>query len=172
MAVKLWICEICGDPYIGEEAPKNCPFCGAHKRFIRSFKTAHVKWDVKLNKQDRANALYALKVEISNANFYFHAAKNTQSKEGAKLFKALGKIEKEHADVWMKILGKKTPPEIKETSSKNNLKNLRDSHEREERAIAFYKQAAKDAKNARVKVLFKAFVEVEKDHLALSEARM
>jgi len=172
MAVKLWICEICGDPYIGEEPPKNCPFCGAHKRFIKSFRTATVKWNVKLNKVDRANALYALKVEISNANFYFCAAKKTRSKEGQKLFKALGKVEQEHADVWMKILGKKTPPAIKETCSKNNIKNLKDSHAREERAIAFYKQAAKDAKNKRVQVIFRAFIEVEKDHLALSEARL
>ena len=27
--VKLWRCEICGDPYIGDKPPTNCPFCGA-----------------------------------------------------------------------------------------------------------------------------------------------
>jgi len=30
--VRLWRCEICGDPYIGDEAPANCPFCGAKKK--------------------------------------------------------------------------------------------------------------------------------------------
>ena len=33
--VKLWRCEICGDPYVGETAPDNCPFCGAHKKYIK-----------------------------------------------------------------------------------------------------------------------------------------
>jgi len=172
MVAKLWICEICGEAYIGEEAPKNCPFCGAHKRFMKSFRTAKVNFKVKLNKEDRALVNQALKVEVSNATFYFLAAKKTQSKEGEKLFKILGKVEKEHASVWKKILGKKTLPETKETCSKNNLANLRDSHAREERAIAFYKQAAKTAKNKRVQTIFRAFIEVEKDHLALSAARL
>jgi rubrerythrin len=172
MVAKLWICEICGDPYIGEEAPKNCPFCGAHKRFIKSFRTAKVNWDVKLNDVDRANVRHALKVEVSNAIFYFCAAKKTRSKEGQKLFKILGKVENEHASVWKKILGKKTIPDGKETCSKNNIANLKDSHAREVRAIAFYKQAYKEAKNKRVKTIFKAFIEVEKDHLALSAARL
>ena len=33
--VKLWRCEICGDPYIGEEPPADCPFCGADKKHIK-----------------------------------------------------------------------------------------------------------------------------------------
>ena len=36
--VKLWRCEICGDPYIGESAPDNCPFCGAQKKYIKEAK--------------------------------------------------------------------------------------------------------------------------------------
>ena len=172
MAVKLWICEICGEAYIGEEAPKNCAFCGAHKRFMKSFRTARVNFKVKLNDVDRANVRHALKVEISNAVFYTCAAKKTMSKEGQKLFKILAKVEKEHASVWKKILGKKTIPDGNETCSKNNIANLKDSHAREERAIAFYKEAAKVAKNKRVKTIFRAFIEVEKDHLALSDARL
>ena len=33
--VELWRCEICGDPYVGEAPPQNCPFCGAHQNFIK-----------------------------------------------------------------------------------------------------------------------------------------
>ena len=32
---KVFICQICGDAYLGEEAPKNCPFCGAHSNFMK-----------------------------------------------------------------------------------------------------------------------------------------
>ena len=41
--VKLWRCEICGDPYIGESPPTNCPFCGAKQKFIKEAKEAKSK---------------------------------------------------------------------------------------------------------------------------------
>ena len=47
--IKLFRCEICGDPYVGDEPPANCPFCGAHKNFIKEAKDAKVDFDVKLN---------------------------------------------------------------------------------------------------------------------------
>lgn len=50
--------------------------------------------------------------------------------------------------------------------------NLEESHSREDRAIKFYGQAAAEAENARVKEIFQAFVEVETDHLKLSEERL
>jgi len=50
--------------------------------------------------------------------------------------------------------------------------NLEESHSREDRAIKFYSQAAVEAKNPRVKEIFEAFVEVETDHLHLSEVRL
>jgi rubrerythrin len=49
---------------------------------------------------------------------------------------------------------------------------LEDSHARETRAIEFYKKAAEESENERVKEIFKAFVEVETDHLHLSEERL
>lgn len=41
--VKLWQCEICGDPYLGESPPKNCPFCGAHRRYIKDAREARAE---------------------------------------------------------------------------------------------------------------------------------
>ena len=75
--VKLWRCEICGDPYVGETAPDNCPFCGANKKYIKETKTAKVNLKGELNEKDKSNAEYALQVEISNAAFYFCAAQKT-----------------------------------------------------------------------------------------------
>ena len=108
--VKLYRCEICGDPYIGGAPPAHCPFCGAGKKYIKEAKKAKVNFDVELNEKDRANAEYALKVEISNAAFYFCAAQKTDDAEGKQLFKALGKVEAEHASVWKKILKLKEIP--------------------------------------------------------------
>lgn len=170
--VKLWRCEICGDPYIGDEAPANCPFCGAKGKYIKEFKKAKVNFDVELTEKDNANVERALQVEISNSTFYFCASGKVKDIEGQKLFKALGKVEGEHADIWKKILKLKQIPSGKDTCSTEYKEDLKDSHARETRAIEFYSQAAAESKNERIKQIFKALVEVETDHLKLSEERL
>lgn len=170
--VKLWRCEICGDPYVGEEPPLNCPFCGAHRKYIKEAKEAKAVFDVQLGKKDRENAGHALQVEVSNASFYFCAAAKTDDDEGKLLFKALGKIEAEHAAIWRKILKLDSVPKGDEKCFSRNRENLEESHARETRAIEFYKKAAKESENSRLRQIFEALVEVETDHLALSEERL
>ncbi|MBN2407066.1 MAG: ferritin [Elusimicrobia bacterium] len=170
--VKLYRCEICGDSYIGESAPDECPFCGAHRKYIKEARDAEVDFDVSLNERDTENARHALDVEVSNAAFYFCAARKTDDAEGKLLFKILGKVEAEHASVWKKILKLESIPEGNDACHTSNTENLEDSHARETRAIEFYRKAAKEALNLRVKQIFEAFVEVETDHLHLSEERL
>jgi len=170
---KLFRCRICGDPYIGVKPPNRCPFCGAYEEFIVEAKKFDRTFDVTLNDKDKANADKAFRIEISNAEFYFCAAERTDDDEGKQLFKALGKVEAEHAAIWRKIL--KAPKEVIGISDKcsvRNRENLEESHARETRAIDFYKQAAKDANNERVKEIFSALVQVETDHLHLSGERL
>ncbi len=82
-------------------------------------------------------------------------------------------MEGEHASVWKKILkiDKVEFPKYDKCATEYNP-NLDESHAREDRAIKFYSQAAAEAQNSRVKEIFQAFVEVETDHLNLSEARL
>lgn len=169
---ELWRCEICGDPYIGDNPPDNCPFCGAHRRYIKKAGEAEASFSVELNEKDKANAEHALQVEVSNAAFYFCAAQKTNDSEGKLLFKALGKVEAEHAAVWKKILKLERVPEGSEECHEANRENLEDSHARETRAIEFYSKAAQEAVNPRVRQIFEALVEVETDHLKLSEERL
>ncbi|MDD5773987.1 MAG: ferritin family protein [bacterium] len=170
--VKLWRCEICGDPYIGNNPPDNCPFCGAHKQYIKEVKNAGVNFNVELNEKDKTNAEHALQVEISNSTFYFCAAEKTDDPEGKLLFKALAKIEAEHAAIWKKILKLSSVPKGNETCHITNKENLGESHARETRAIEFYKKSSKESKNNRIKQIFEALVEIETDHLYLSEERL
>ncbi|MCX5751313.1 MAG: ferritin [Candidatus Saganbacteria bacterium] len=170
--VKLWRCEICGDPYIGDTPPDNCPFCGAHKKYIKTAKNAEVSFRVDLSAKDKANVEHALQVEVSNSAFYFCAANKTDDAEGKLLFKALGKVEAEHAAIWKKILRLTEIPKGNDPCHVSNKENLEDSHARESKAINFYKQAAAESQNARVKQIFEALVEVETDHLHLSEERL
>ena len=170
--VQLWRCEICGDPYIGDAAPENCPFCGAKQKHIKLAKQAKAEFDVELNEKDKANVEKALELEISNTEFYRCAEKKTNDQEGKQLFKALRKIEAEHASVWKKILKLEELPTKTEECSTENKENLEESHKRETRAIEFYKKAAKEAENKRIKQIFEVFTEVENDHLKLSEKRL
>lgn len=169
---RLWRCEICGDSYIGESPPPNCPFCGAPKEYIKEAKEAKVNFDVELGEKDKANAERALQVEVSNAAFYFCAAEKTDDDEGKLLFKVLGKVEAEHASVWKKILKLDSVPKGTDSWHTSNKENLEESHARETRAIEFYKKAVTESENERVKEIFEAFVEVEIDHLKLSEERL
>jgi rubrerythrin len=170
--VVLWRCEICGDPYIGDAPPKNCPFCGAHQKYMKAAKLAKVDFNLNLGEKDRANAEHALDVEISNAAFYFCAAGKTDDAEGKLLFKALGKVEAEHASIWRKILKMNSVPAGNEACHVKNRENLEESHARETNAIDFYRKAAGESGNARIKQIFEALVEVETDHLKLSEERL
>ncbi|MFW9876625.1 MAG: ferritin family protein [Candidatus Thorarchaeota archaeon] len=173
--VKVYICKICGEAYIGEGPPSRCPFCGAlEKYFVESTEYDDTgAWDVELNEKDKTNAEKALEVEISNKIFYKCASKKTPELDGQKLFKILAKVESEHASVWKKILklDKVEFPKYDKCAAEYKP-NLEESHSREDGAIKFYAQAAGVAKNSRVKEIFEAFVEVETDHLHLSEVRL
>ena len=171
--VKLWRCSICGDPYIGNSRPDNCPFCGVPINYLFKAKDAKVEFGAVLNNEERKNVEVALDLEISNAQFYFCAALKSDDNEGKQLFKALGKVEEEHANVWKKILklAKAEIPKSDECSTQY-VDNLKEAHTRETRAIDFYGKAARESTNNRIKEVFTAFIEVETDHLQLSAERL
>ncbi|MEM4268269.1 MAG: ferritin family protein [Candidatus Woesearchaeota archaeon] len=171
--VMLFRCRICGDPYVGERKPSRCPWCGAYKKYIVEAKDYKETFDVKLKEIDMQNVQKALEIELSNASFYFCAAKKSDTEEGQQLFKALGKVEAEHASIWTKILKaqKQDIPQV-DSCANETISNLKESHDREERAIKFYTDAANQSKNGRVKKIFRALIDVENDHLKLSEAML
>ncbi|MEM4662468.1 MAG: ferritin family protein [Candidatus Diapherotrites archaeon] len=168
---KLFVCEICGDPYIGYAPPSCCPFCGAKGKYVKEFKDAKPLFDVELNEKDKKNVKHALEIEVSNSTFYFCAMEKSNDPEAKKLFKALGKIEAEHANIWKKILKVQELPKAKEECFENYTENLQESHARETMAIEFYKKAASESTSLRLKQIFEALAEVENDHLQLSEDR-
>ena len=93
--------------------------------------------------------------------------------EGEKLFKILAKVESEHASIFKKILklDKIDFPKY-EKCAVDYEENLQESHEREENAIRRYAQFARETKIPRLKEIFQVLVQVETDHLQLSEERL
>jgi len=169
--VRLFRCRICGDPYIGVEAPTRCPFCGAPTKFFVDAKDWNVdEFNVNLSEVTKKNLESALKLELGNAAFY-NCAKGAAEKQGniygfAK-FKALMKVELEHAAAISKFL-KLTAPELEKiTCNVDTRKNTQEGFERENRAIKSYSKFRDEAKEPRIKEFFSALVEIETDHLNL-----
>jgi rubrerythrin len=174
--MKVWRCRICQDPYVGAKAPSHCPFCGAPESYIILAKDWADPEVVSLSEKSKANLEKALELEMSNTDFYLAAAKEAEGKdyEAYAMFRAISKVEYEHASTIVKILNIAKPPmSMKPELAKGTVeKNMKEAHAREDRAIKFYSQAADDATDPRVKEVFAALVEIEKTHLDLSAQRM
>ena len=171
--VKVYRCRICGDPYIGSEAPTQCPFCGApQKFFVKADEWNPDEFNVTLSDISRKNLEAALKLELDNAAFY-DCAKNAADKAGDNYsfakFKALMKVEREHASAISKFLKISQPDLEKQMCNANSKVNTKEGWERENRAIKSYKKFQNEAKEPRLKEFFGALVQIENDHLDLHE---
>ena len=169
--VKVFRCRICGDPYIGSGAPQQCPFCGAPKRFFVNAQDWNPdEFNVKLSQISKKNLEAALKLELDNASFY-DCAKNAADKVDDQYslakFKALMKVEREHASAISKFL-KITQPELeKQVCNADSKVNSKEGWSREDRAIKSYSKFRYEAIEPRLKEFFGALVEIETDHLEL-----
>jgi rubrerythrin len=169
--IKVFRCRICGDPYIGIEAPKQCPFCGAPQRFfVEAQDWDSNEFNITLSELSHKNLEAALKLELDNAAFY-DCAKNAADKAndhyGFAKFKALMKVEREHASAISKFL-KISRPELEKQACDANAKvNTKEGWERENRAIKAYTRFKDEAVEPRLQEFFGALVEIETDHLHL-----
>ena len=171
---QLYVCKICGEPYLGNEAPAKCPFCGAQKELLIVAERWTPLWGAPINEVSRKHLELGLSLEISNTNFYMNISKSAKDVYSQKVFKALSKIEREHASTMCKLMGIPTPEIDKmgkpEDVPKANLhENLLESNKRESRAIGKYQTAAAEVTDPHVKLFFLQLIKIEGDHLSLSE---
>lgn len=172
--MKLFRCRICGDPYLGEEAPANCPFCGAARKYLVPAEQWKDENKVKLTEASRKNLEDAISLELKNVNFYDDVSMKGQTEVTRALFKALKKVELEHATLFRKLLGLEKLPETNFPSAfkPQDLENLKESNKRENNALAFYAKAAKEAKEPRVSEVFTAIGQVEQTHADITDQMM
>jgi rubrerythrin len=170
--MKVFKCKICQEGYLGDEAPTHCPFCGAHRPYIIEAKEFELP-EYTLTDLSRNNLEQSLKLEIGNAEFYFCAAEKADNVVDATMFKRLGKVESEHASTIVKEL-KRSAPDIskdKDMCSDINVENLEESNQRETNAINHYSQFLSEATEDRIKEIFTSLIEIETDHLSLTDGR-
>ena len=166
--VHVFRCQICGDPYIGFEKPTNCPFCGAHEQYMVLSEEWRDTNNVDLTTISRKNLKASLELEVNNTEFYHCVSKTAMDDEIKVLFKALSKVESEHADTICKLL-KTEKPEVKfKESLCSNMSDeeiLAESDRRENRAVKLYTEFLKQATEPRVRQFFMALIEIESDHI-------
>ena len=169
--VTVFRCRICGDPYIGSEAPMQCPFCGASQQyFVEAKDWNSEEFNVKLSDVSRKNLEAALQLELDNAAFYDCAkkvAENAEDHYSIAKFKALMKVEREHASAISKFLKISSQELEKQACNANSKANSKEGWERENRAIKAYAKFRDEATEPRLKEFFSVLVEIETDHLNL-----
>jgi len=169
--VKVFRCRICGDPYIGTEAPTRCPFCGAKTTyFVEADKWDTNEFNVNLSDVSRKNLEAALQLELDNAAFYDcakKAAEKANDHYSFAKFKALMKVEREHASAISKFLKISAPELEKKTCHANAQANTKEGWQREDGAIKSYATFRDEATESRLQEFFTALVEIETDHLDL-----
>jgi len=170
---RAYRCEICGETYLGKSKPENCPYCGAQEEYLKKIENYERLMPEDITEKSRENIKEAIDLEIDNAKFYNCAYEKTENEEDAAIFKRLRKIEAEHAELLAEIIDvpEKDIPDFDECSE-DAEENYKDAHQREDRAMKSYSKFAGEAENSKVKEIFEAIVEIESDHLDLSEAKL
>jgi len=169
--IKVFRCKICRDPYIGEEPPSRCPFCGAFGcYFVLAEEWNPSEFIFEISDISETNLVAALELELNNTAFYLCAMNSAKAKGdeyGFAKFKALKKVENEHADAILKFLKIKKPQLKPVACSEDFKKNTKEGWEREDRAIKAYAKFVKEASEPQLKLFFESLVEIETDHLDL-----
>jgi len=168
--MKLYRCRICGETYLGTEAPGHCPFCGAHREFM--IDPADYPADINqvdLTEVERNDVMEAIELERSNARFYLAMSHKEGNEALSSAYKRLSKVEAEHCSLFCKLAGVRRPLDLLEQSDAEDdwCVNIASSLSREQRASAFYALVVSRATNERIREVFAAVSTVEADHIEL-----
>lgn len=173
--INLYRCKICGEAYVGEVKPSHCPFCGAHTRWLVEAKDYIEPELPELTDTSRKNLEFTYNLEMKASQIYQCIRKKTKDEFILGMFKAISKVELEHAELVGKLIGKDPGCEIpfKEVLCTEDRKDsLGKTKDLETNAIKHYKKFLKEAVEPRVKDIFQALVEVEQDHLDMVNANL
>lgn len=167
--MNLYICEICGDAYIGTEKPSDCPFCGAKNNFIKLADEAEPIVNIKseISEQSKKNLMETLELETRANAVYLCMAGKTQEYKIRAMYKRLAKVELEHAIIATKLLGIAMPEINPETCSDEDTDNFKKTIELEDHAVEIYKKFLSESKEDNIRKFFGALIQVETGHIEL-----
>lgn len=167
--MKTYICEICGDAYLGDEKPHQCPFCGSGKDYIKEGGEALpiTNETIKISEKSRENLMKTLRLEINAVAVYQCMANKTDKYEIRAMYKRLAKVESEHAVIVTKLLKIEKPEVMEKTCSDSDKENFDETIKLENNASDLYAVFGQEAQEAEIKKFFEALTIVEKEHIDL-----
>ncbi|MEM0372858.1 MAG: ferritin family protein [archaeon] len=164
--IQLFVCKICGEPYLGERSPADCPYCGAPRKYVKPYGEYSQLWkDAKLTSVEKENLTKALAAEV-NAMYYYDKVAKTQEKYSKynRFFKRISTVEQEHISTIVKFLNIPSP-ELKGEEPKGSIeKDIERTKQLEAEAVRDYTAFVTSSKHRPVKTLFKALLHAEQGH--------
>lgn len=170
MQLKMYRCRICGETYLGYDAPENCPFCGAHITFMRPTEEYPADINVvQLTETERADLETSIELERSNTRFYLGMAERKDNDALRSAYKRLARVEAEHCGLFCKLAGVPKPADLTEPGETTGTwtSDIDESLARENRASELYREFNLRATSERLKEVWQAVSAVESDHIGL-----
>lgn len=168
--MEFYRCRICGETYLGDSAPSRCPFCGvtADLLVLTQVFPEDIN-DIQLTELERSDLMTAIQLELGNARFYRALSTHHDDPKLASAYKRLANVEAEHCSVFCKLAGVSKPADLMEPSEAPDdwCANISESLSREQKAAAFYAEAATRATSPRIAEVLAAVSAVERDHIQL-----
>jgi rubrerythrin len=173
--VKVFRCRICGEASVTERKPTHCPYCGAHEKWLVDAKEYIEPELPELTEISRKNLEFTFDLEVNAAKIYHCIRKKTKDEFVLAMFKAISKVEFEHAELVGKLIGKDPGegiPFVGELCTDDRAESLHKTEVLEDNAIQHYKKFLEEATEPRVRDIFQALIDVESDHLELVKRNM
>lgn len=169
--MQTYICQICGDAYLGEGRPTECPFCGAPDNFIKPAKEARpiVNDKIEISGISRKNLQETYDLEVKASAIYTCMAGKAKTYEIKAMFKRLAKVELEHAVIATKLLGNPAPVVAPQECADEDVENFQETVKLEKHATEVYAKFLQEATETNIRILFNALNQVEADHIKLME---
>ena len=174
--MKMYRCRICGETYLGSEAPSQCPFCGAHTEFLvdTSEYSPDIN-DVEPSETELADLRASIELETANTRFYLAMGKHKENAPLSSAYKRLAKIEAEHCELFCNLAGVAQPADLMvplEATTGSWKTDIEESLAREQRASKLYAEFAARATTPRLREVWEAVSVVEADHIALDNVAL
>lgn len=173
--ITLYRCRICGEAHIMDFHSSHCPFCGAHKKWLVNMEDYVEPERPELTAISRKNLIFTYELEMKAAQTYHCIRKKTHDEFTLGMFKALSKVELEHAELVGKLINRDPGHEIafvEALCNDNREDALYKTKALESAAIEHYARFLHEAVEPEVKSVFQALLEAEHDHLTLVKARL
>jgi rubrerythrin len=174
--MKMYRCRICGETYLGSEAPSQCPFCGAHKEhLIDTVDFPTDINDIQPTEVEIADLEASIELETANTRFYLAMGTHKENAPLSSAYKRLAKIEAEHCELFCNLANRAEPDDLMtpvEQTTGSWKTDIEESLAREQRASRLYAEFAARATNPRLKEVWEAVSAVEADHIDLDNVAL